>query len=89
MSYDVASACYKCLHLVHRHSDSCTSCSRHISNNTSAGVTRIQVAKVVIASVLILTACARVPEGKDCVLKCVSDVKFPQMSHAILKLFAV
>ena len=49
----------------------------------------MQVAKVVIASVLILTACARLPEGKDCVLKCVSDVKFPQMSPAILKLFAV
>ena len=30
----------------------------------------MQVAKVVIASVLILTACAGVPEGKDCVLKC-------------------
>ena len=48
----------------------------------------MQVAKVVIASVLILTACAGVPEGKECVLKCVSDVKFPEMSHAILKLFA-
>jgi len=49
----------------------------------------MQEVKVVIASVLILTACARVPEGKQCVLKCVLDVKFPQMSHAILKLFAV
>ena len=45
----------------------------------------MQLAKVVITSVLILTACAGVPEGKDCVLKCVSDVKFLQMSSAILK----
>ena len=45
----------------------------------------MQVAKVCIASVLILTACARLPEGKECLLKCVSDVKFPQMSSAILK----
>ena len=43
------------------------------------------MAKVCIASVLILTACARLPEGKECVLKCVSGVKFPQMSSAILK----
>ena len=46
----------------------------------------MQVEKVVIASVLILTACAKVlPEGKDCVLKCVSAVKFLQMLSAILK----
>ena len=45
----------------------------------------MQVAKVVIASVLILKACAEVPEGKECLLKCVSDVKFPQMSSTILK----
>ena len=77
--YLTAEKCYitllplaiKCLHLRLRHSDSCTSCSRHISNSTSAGVTRMQVAKAVIASVLILTVCARLPEGKDCaILKC-------------------
>ena len=45
----------------------------------------MQVAKVCIASVLVLTSWAGVPEGKECVLKCVSDVKFPQMSSAILK----
>ena len=45
----------------------------------------MQLAKVVITSVLILTACAGVPEGKACVLKCVSAVKFLQMSSAILK----
>ena len=64
--YLTAEKCYitmlplaiKCLHLRLRHSDSCTSCSGQISNSTSAGVTRMQVAKVVIASVLILTVCA-------------------------------
>ena len=41
----------------------------------------MQVAKVVIASVLILTVCAGVLEGKECLLKCVSDMKFLQMSY--------
>ena len=40
---------------------------------------------VVIASALVLAACSeRLPEGKDCVLKCFSDVIFPQMLSAIL-----
>ena len=38
-----------------------------------------QVAKVVIASVLVCTAYAEeVPEGKGCVLKCSPVVTFPQ-----------
>ena len=63
--------------VAHRHSDSCIGCSRLISNSTSAGVTRMQEAKVVIASVLILTACAEgLLQGKGCVLKSISVMKF-------------
>ena len=40
----------------------------------------MQLAKVVIASILILAACAEgLPESKGCVLKYISDVKFPQV----------
>ena len=50
----------------------------------------MQLAKVVIASALVLAACGEgLPEGKGCVLKCISDVKFPQTVVCILKLFAV
>ena len=85
MFHDVASACYKMSALAAQTFWQLHKLHWQISNSTSAGVTRMQVAKVVIASVLILTVCARLPEGKDCVLKYVSDVKFPQMSSATLK----
>ena len=42
----------------------------------------MQLVKVVIASALVLAACGEgLPEGKGCVLKCISDVKF---SHAVV-----
>ena len=38
---------------------------------------RMQLAKVMITSVLVLAACAEgLPEGRDCVLKCISDLNF-------------
>ena len=47
----------------------------------------MQLTKVVIASTLVLAVCAEgLPEGKDCLLKYVSNVKLPQ---TILNLFAV
>ena len=46
-------------------------------NSTSAGSTRMQLAKVMIASVLVLAACAEgLPEGKTYVLKSIPNVKF-------------
>ena len=43
--------------------------------STGTGVTRMQLAKVMIASVLVLTACAEgLPEGEGCVLKCIQNV---------------
>ena len=36
----------------------------------------MQLAKVVVTSVLVLAVCAEgLPEGKDCVLKCTPDKK--------------
>ena len=41
---------------------------------------RMQLAKVVITSALVLAACAEgPPEGRDCVLKCISDVALVQV----------
>ena len=48
--------------------------SSHIElfHSTGAGVTRMQLAKVVIASVLVIAVCAEgLPEGSDCLLKCI------------------
>ena len=55
-------------------------------HSTSTGVTRMQLAKVVvIANALFFAACSEgLPGGKDCVLKCFSDMIFPQMLSAIL-----
>ena len=40
----------------------------------------MQLAKVMIASVLVFAACAEGhPEGKGCVLKCTPDVKLVQV----------
>ena len=65
--------------LVEWHSDSYTSCSclDHIKlfHSIGAGRTRMQLVKVVIASVLVLSGCAEgLPEGTDCVFKCTPDV---------------
>ena len=50
----------------------------------------MQLAKVVVASALVLAACGEgLPEGKGCVLKCIQDVKSLQTVVCILKLFAV
>ena len=39
----------------------------------------MQLAKVVIASALVIAVCAEgLPEGKDCVLKCIPDVPYLQ-----------
>ena len=39
----------------------------------------MQLTKVVIASALVLAVCAEgLPEGKDCLLKYISNVKLPQ-----------
>ena len=58
-------------------------------HSTGAGRTRMQLAKVVITSILILVASAEGwPEGKDCVLKYIADVKILLLSVA-LNLFAV
>ena len=72
--HDVAwfSTGYKSLHLF---TDILTVAQVAVSHiklfhSTSAGVTRMQLAKVVITSVLVLAACAEgLPEGKSCVLK--------------------
>ena len=42
----------------------------------------MQLAKVVITSVLILSACAEgLPGGKSCVLKCIQNVTFSQIRY--------
>ena len=56
---------------------------------TGVGRTRMQLAKVVIVSALILAVCAEgMPEGKSCVLK-MQLLNFLKLLFAILKLFAV
>ena len=42
----------------------------------------MQLAKVVITSVLVLSACAEgLPEGKSCVLKCIQNVTISQIGY--------
>ena len=46
----------------------------------------MQLAKVVIASVLVYAVCAEgLPEGKGCVFKCVSAFEFPQTAVCYTK----
>ena len=48
-------------------------------HSTGTGRTRMQLAKVVITSALVLAACAEgLPEGKSCELKCTPDVALVQ-----------
>ena len=80
--------------VAHWHSDSCTTCScRILIHSTGAGITRMQLAKVVITIVLVLAACAEgLPEGNFCVWKCLCEMLlFPVLDIliAILKLFIV
>ena len=63
-------------------SDSCTirSCYIKLFHSTGARITTMQLAKVVITSALVLAACAEgLPEGKDCVLKCIPDEKLSRL----------
>ena len=47
----------------------------------------MQLAKVVIVSVLVLAVCAEgLPEGKDCVVRCTADVTFKDFASCIPKL---
>ena len=51
-------------------------------HSTGAGLTRMQLAKVVITSTLIIAACVdRLPEGKGCVLKCIQNVTISQIGY--------
>ena len=51
----------------------------HLFHSTGAGRTRMQLAKVVIASVLVLAGCAEgLPEGKGCVLEYTPDMTLVQ-----------
>ena len=56
--------------------------SSHIKlfHSTGAGRARMQLAKVVTASALVLAGCAEgLPEGKGCVLKSTADVALVQL----------
>ena len=77
--------------VAHWHSDSCTTCScRILIHSTGAGITRMQLAKVVITIVLVLAACAEgLPEGNFCVWKCLCEMPVLDILIAILKLFIV
>ena len=51
-------------------------------HRTGAERSRMQLAKVVITSTLIIAACVdRLPEGKSCVLKCIQNVTFSQIGY--------